>query len=172
MKHFTRSLSVLALLGIASAAHADLFNFSYTLPTDNGSLTATGQFTTSALDPNTSAYTILGITGTRTYEGVTANITGLIAPGGFEGNNNLLYTTSPYVDLSGFSYTIDANNPANDTNNVNFYYSATNSAYTETGAPVGYSVNFTVTPVPAPNSLAVFASMAGLGGVMLRRRKK
>jgi hypothetical protein len=72
-------------------------------------VTASGVLTTGDnLNPDGS-YTITGITGRRTYNGLIEIINGLIAPGGYAGNDNELFPSPhlpfyAYLTSNGFSY--------------------------------------------------------------------
>jgi len=77
-----------------------------------GGFSGTGTLITSSNGDG--SYTIIDITGT--------GITGLIAPGGFNGNNNQLYPTGDsFVDASGFSFSDVLGNTAFS---VNLFFSA------------------------------------------------
>lgn len=72
-----------------------------------------------ASDNGSGSYTITGITGT--------GVTGLIAPGGFNGNDNLLFPgSSPTLDGHGFAFT-DTDGDTGYT--VDLFYSATDKGY-------------------------------------------
>ncbi len=81
-------------------------NFSYSDP----EVTASGVLQTT-LDPATQSYQITGITGTRNGVAIDSllppdyqtNINGIEVTAG-EGNDNLLQTSFPFLDESGFSY--------------------------------------------------------------------
>ena len=172
--HLVGAISVAVIaLGVAGSAHADKhFNFSYSFPRfAGGTVSASGVLTTTDFDTMLGAYTITGITGTRTFEGVTDNITGLVAPGGYGGNDNLLFATEPLLDGNGFTFTLDANN-GNFGNQVNVYFSP---AYSEFDPDTDYG-DFTVTAVanvPEPGVVAFGVIAAGsVLGMVARKRKK
>lgn len=74
-----------------------------------------GSGTITATDQGGGQFLITNATGT--------GFQGLFAPGGFNGNDNLLFPTgSEYVDSSGFSFTIAGNG---DTDNVDIYFDRT-----------------------------------------------
>ena len=96
-----RSTLLLLIIAIATAAaHADMLNFSAVgvSASFNGSGTTTPK---------------------RAGQFLITGLTGLIAPDGFRGNNNLLFPSNmPTVDSHGFSFT-DLNGP--DRFNVNIF---------------------------------------------------
>ncbi len=87
--------TVLALgLAVPTLAHADTFTFSAS--GGGGGFNGSGNFV--ATNNNNGSYTITAISGT--------GITGLIAPGGFNGNDNMLFPgSSSLVDSKGFAFT-------------------------------------------------------------------
>jgi PEP-CTERM motif len=91
-------LSLPVLLGLSTGAHAGVMYFTYAY-TGNG-IASAGLLTTTDVAVG-GAYTITDITGTRN----TDDISGLLAPGAFGGNDNQLYSSGPFVDVPGFSYT-------------------------------------------------------------------
>ncbi len=147
------------------ALKADQFDFTYSFPAPGilGGVTASGVLTTTALDPVAKDYTIIGITGTRTVGGTTDTIASLLPPGGFGGNDNLLFPASPFLDPSGFSFTLATGGGDDGKGNVNVFYSSHQGAYTENSKSVGFG-SFTITPVavpePAPPTAAVLAVTA------------
>ena len=133
---------------LTKPVQADDFAFSYVFSqAANGQIpvSASGLFTTTPLDPVNNIFTITGISGTRVFDGITQNITGLIAPGEYGGNNNLLFAMEPLLDNNGFSYTV--NGTGNTDSNVNVFYDDFLGGYTENSDSSGVGT-FTVSPVP------------------------
>jgi hypothetical protein len=94
MRSILPTLTLLSVLAIPAAAHAVTFNFTATGA--GGGFSGSGTFLATA--DGGGQYTITGISGT--------DINGLVAPGGFNGNDNLLFPTSnTYVDSKGFAFT-------------------------------------------------------------------
>jgi hypothetical protein len=158
-----RCAQILTLLTFALSAQAGSFDFSYSLPPGSGStpfsVTASGTFTTSAFDGT--SYTITDITGTWNGFGIT----GLLAPGTFGGNDNLLFPSSPFLSVSGVAFTVAG--PGDDeAGQVNLYFDG--ESYTENTTNVGGTAVLAITPrdtasVPEPNSFAF--AIVGLLGV-------
>jgi hypothetical protein len=94
MRTLLPTLTLLSALAIPAAAHADTFNFTAT--GSGGGFSGSGTFAATA--DGGGQYTITGISG--------PGINGLVTPGGFNGNDNLLFPASTtYVDSKGFAFT-------------------------------------------------------------------
>jgi hypothetical protein len=93
------TIALFSVLAITGSAYADTFDFSLT----GSSGTFSGSGTLAATSIGSGEYLITAITGT--------GVTGLIVPGSFNGNNNLLFLSAlPQLDSNGFSF-IDVNGP-------------------------------------------------------------
>lgn len=131
-----------------------ILDFQYSLPPapEFGiTVTGTGQLTTGDYDPILGGYPVIGISGTRSVDGVPETITGLIPPGGFLGNTNVLYYPNPpYLDFGGLAFTVNNPNGGDDgAGNVNVYYDTDVQGYTEPSFLVGYGT-FDVVPSAPP----------------------
>ena len=180
MKHRILKLCILALviLSTASVAHADTFDFNFSgVPVFGSNLLFSGAGTFTAIEEGSSdIYDITGVTGTVTDWSGTSTITSLIGVGMFDGNDNkLVYPGillgTKYFDSDGVSFGL-ANNDEINLNNV----FALNFALLS--GPKGGSIGNTVSefdsislsknsPVPEPNSLALFGTgILGIAGAI------
>src|ERR1017187_5186499 len=100
------ALVVVVVLGATTPARAgQLFAFNYSLPGFGPTpmaVSASGFFATTDLLGN--SYTITGAWGT--WNG--AAITGVLAPGGFGGNDNLLFSSGPVLDSNWGGFLVKA----------------------------------------------------------------
>lgn len=148
------------LIGPAQAA--TYFNF-----TESGAgISASGVLTTT--DNGNGTYTITDIVGTLNGDAIT-----LDAPGGPQGNNNILYFPgSPgLLDFLGFSYTTVAGT-------FNVYYDATGQIF----APGSYGsfdgdtdtqIDFSIAAVPEASTWAMMVlGFAGIGLLAYRRKSR
>jgi hypothetical protein len=154
------AIALLSALAIPTGAHADTFNFSAIGSSEGFS----GSGTLTATPEGSGEYLITAISGT--------GVTGLIAPGGFNGNDNLLFpSASPTLDPGGFSFT-DVNGPdhydVNIFNNGSGYFAFLDDEdnFTQT-VPVSFVLN---AATPEPSTFALFGTgILGLAGVARRK---
>ena len=178
VKFDSRLLLALAILCLgwgSRTLRADTIDFSYSFPivgSPGEDVTASGVLTVRPL-PNPlfpDQYLITAITGTRTVDGVTQNITGLLAPGTFPPNNHandnhIRLAFAPFLSFNGFAFTVQ-NGGDNGMGDVDVYYSA-NFGYSEASDMVGPGT-FTATlistvPEPTPPTIAVIALFGAVG---------
>jgi len=151
------SIAIAVVVGATTSAFADSFSFSYI----GTGVTATGTFTTNTLLGG--SYLITNITGTRNGDAMT-----LIGPLGFDGNDNLLYPTSPLLDFAGFSFeaagidhNVYFNSPGCCGGAVTYYETATPGI-------LGTQISFSVAAVPEPSALVLLVT--GIVAIGSRRR--
>ena len=155
------SLALLSVLAIAASAHADTFNFTAT--GSSGPFSGSGTLTASSQGGG--EYLITDITGT--------GVTGLIASGNFNGNDNLLFpAATPTLDSHGFSFTA-INGP--DHYDVNIFNTGGNyfaflddeDNFTQT-VPVTFSLATATTPEPS-TFILLGTGILGLAGATRRK---
>ncbi|MEH2127109.1 PEP-CTERM sorting domain-containing protein [Nostoc sp.] len=160
------TLMCLTAVSTSSPAQAvQLFDFQYSFPSyeANGiAISASGTLTTTDLDPIKNNYTITGITGTRTAQGITETIIGLLSPATYGTNDNFLNTTTPLLTQNGFSYLVSGSGEDGN-GNVNVFYSNFNEGYSELSSNVDYGSFSVVTPRPVPEPYTVSGSLVALG---------
>ncbi|MEH2171756.1 PEP-CTERM sorting domain-containing protein [Nostoc sp.] len=165
----------LTAVGASFPAQAvQLFDFQYSFPSyeANGTaISASGTLTTTDLDPIKNSYTITGITGTRTAQGITKTIIGLLSPTTYGTNDNLLNTTTPLLTQNGFSYLVSGSGEDGN-GNVNVFYSSLNEGYSELSSNVDYGSFSVVTPRPVPEPYTVGGLLIAIGFGWWTKRKQ
>ncbi|MBV8884571.1 MAG: hypothetical protein JO235_11325 [Chroococcidiopsidaceae cyanobacterium CP_BM_RX_35] len=165
-------------LSLTSApALADSFDFGYS----GSGITASGILTTNPYDPSivnpntgqqTGGYLITGITGQRNGNSIDM----LLSPNTVGGNDNLLFTISPYIDKFGFAYQSGGIDYYNAFNVAGGYFEQ--SSQTSSATPL---TSFTITPpspppptpVPEPSEEMVVVVMGvWIGGAWGLRKTK
>jgi hypothetical protein len=160
MHSFRITLALLSVLALPAAARAATFDFTAT--GSGGGFSGSGVFI--ATPDGGGEYTITGISGTF--------IDALVPPGGFNGNDNLLFPfSSTLVDAQGFAFTatqtttdftVDIFSSGPGTYDA---YLLDNDGFSET-----IPVTFSVTVVPEPsNWLLLGTGILGLAGMSRRR---
>jgi hypothetical protein len=195
------TLAVVAVLGATTPAHAGkIFPFDYSLKSNGGTalvvsasafspipvffsfsysmpgfgatpmnVSASGILTAFQTDVDT--YMVSEISGTRNGE----DILGIVPPGGFGLNDNVLFGANPHLTGNGLTYTVKG--AGNDgSGNVNVF--ALGVEYTELSPDVGLTETFNlsqITPpsdVPEPASFTLVCCSIPVVFFLLRRRSR
>ena len=152
---------VFGLAGLT--AHADIFAFN----AEGGVSGFSGSGALTGTANGDGSYTITGITG--------PGVVGLIAPGQFQFNDNLLFPNDPgLLDIDGLSFTDVMANTAYD---VNIFYDASVDAYASIVQDADGDLSFLPTTfiisavTPEPGSIALFGTgLVCMAGFVRRRR--
>ncbi|HWB33687.1 MAG TPA: PEP-CTERM sorting domain-containing protein [Acidobacteriaceae bacterium] len=168
MRKLLSTFALLSVLALPAAAYADTFDFTAT--GSGGGFSGSGSFIATANGDG--SWTIDGISGT--------GITSLIAPGGFMGNDNLLFPGSAsLVDTSGFAFD-DTQGDTGFTVNIasvlggGYEASFLDSDGFSATVPVTFSLtNTTPSATPEPASwLLLGTGGMGLAGIWLAERRR
>jgi hypothetical protein len=173
------ALSLCAGLALAAGtANASTVPFTWSAETAYGD----GSGTLNATDDGGGQYTVTSISGT--FDSTTIDT--LLAPGGYNSNDNLLFATFPQLDTSGISFELDGGTDVNIAL-ADFFgpigYCTTESSgvsdcieieaiYYFTYGNVNISDEFSAS-TPLPSALPLFATgLAGFGLFARRKRKQ
>jgi hypothetical protein len=177
VKFDSRLLLIPAILTLgwgSQILRADTIDFSYTVPilgSPGEDVTATGVLIATPL-PNPlfpDQYLVTGISGTRTVDGVTEAITGLLAPGTFPmgshpNDNHVRLAFAPYLSFNGLGFTV-AGAGDDGSGDVDIYYAPGPQGYFEASSLYGAGTfsGTLVVPEPVPPTLAVLALFGAVG---------
>ncbi len=159
---------ILAASASTSALADSLFNFSFTGPIFSGS----GQF--DATSVRAGQFQIVDVTGTTdTGNGTNRAITGVIAPGGYEFNDNLLFFPAQggaFFDANGVSFMLRNGAQVNLFSSNGAYLMRTNGNEVNEIANIMVSAVSSVAPVPEPGSLTLLGTgVLALAGFVRRK---
>jgi hypothetical protein len=157
-----RVSAILVLAGCAQSLYAQTFDFSFSGP----GISASGVFDTTFVSGD--EYLVTSISGTQ-----NGNTMVLLPPGGYASNDNLIFSTPPYLDLPGVSFDFLVG-----TTMYNVYYDAGLSEYIECNsvtdgacfAPSGVALtSFTLTQTPESGTMLLFGTgLLMIAGVLRR----
>jgi len=141
--------SATVLAGALTSAHAGYLYFSYAY---TGVGTASAGILTTDDVLTDGHYTIVGIQGTRNV----SNIDGLLDPGAFGANDNLLFPTGTFVDVPGFSFSAGGSS-FNVANGALGCGSSSQYVETATGLCPGSGISLSINQFDATSGSAYFA---------------
>jgi hypothetical protein len=159
-----RLFAVLFLLGCAQSLYAQTY-FDFTC-TGCGGSSASGVLTTTLVSGDT--YLVTGLSGSQGGDTMT-----LLPPGGYGGNDNDVFSTAPFLDVAGLSFSTLLG-----TVDYNLYYNSGTGGYMECNnvdngvceAGTGIPVSFALTPTPESGTLILFGSgLLVLAGILRRK---
>ena len=157
---------ILAASCLASPASAATFLFTF----DGATIDASGTLTTQDVPTTTGGLLITGVTGTANG----ATITGLLAPGTFASNDNLLFVgQTSLLSFGGFSFVAGGveSNIFRGTQTFGFFQSVAVSS------PGTFTITAVTNPppvgaIPEPGTWALMLMGFGFVGAAMRRRAR
>lgn len=159
--------AIAVYLIFAGGLRADTFQFSFTNALGGGSPLASGTFT--AIPQSNGTFLITSISGTDAFGSFSGAPMSLLASGTFGSNDNLLFSSAPFLDSLGFSFSaggksfnIEFNTPANDPIDP--------IGYIQEGGSFVIPLSFLVSRTPEPSTLILIGS--GIFALAAASRRK
>jgi hypothetical protein len=159
-----RFCAVLFVLGCAQSLYAQTYFDFYC--GGCGGTSASGVLTTSLVSGD--EYLVTALSGTQGGDAMT-----LLPPGGYAGNDNDVFSTPPFLDVAGLSFSVLLGSI-----DYNIYYDAGLAEYLECNnvadggcnAGQGVPVTFALAPTPETGTLVLFGSgLLVLAGILRRK---
>jgi hypothetical protein len=162
LSYLARFSAVLILLGCAQSLYADTtyyFNF------DGSGINASGSVTATLVSGD--EYLVDTLTGTQNGEAMT-----LLAPGGYAGNDNDFFTSAPFLDSAGVSFSLPGGTDYNVYFGGTIYYECNSvddgACETDAGIPL---TSGALSLTPEPGTLVLFGTgLLVLAGLLRRKR--
>jgi len=181
MRFLANTIALTSLLAVGGLANAQsvTWNWSFTDTVFGGTDSGSGTFTTAALSG--ASYQVTAVNGMWD----SATIAGLIAVGGYAGNDNLLLSGATQLDLPGISFAVDGPvqqvnlayiTPGDGAVSTGYVVAATNLAggcVNTNCVPTSSFGTFTATQAPEIDPTSAASGLALLvGGLLVLRGRK
>lgn len=142
------------------------FDFSYSIP---GAMDVSASGMLAAFNVYSDNYFVSDISGI--WNGIP--ILGLLPPGTYGGNDNVLFGASPHLTINGLSFAVSGGVGGDDgSGNVNVAYYSYWEGYSELSDAVGVTPNFDLSQTPEPASVTLLCTGIPFVLFLVRRRSR